>query len=86
MLILIDPDNADEVARAKGVHSRMVARAIAMEGTCTGEHGIGAGKIAFLQDEHGDAVDVMRSLKAALDPAGLMNPGKIFTPAKEMRS
>lgn len=86
MLMLIDPGNADEVARAKGVHSRMVARAIAMEGTCTGEHGIGAGKIAFLQDEHGDAVDVMRSLKAALDPAGLMNPGKIFTPAKEMRS
>ncbi|MEW6640338.1 MAG: FAD-linked oxidase C-terminal domain-containing protein [Pseudomonadota bacterium] len=86
MLILIDPDNADEVSRAKAVHGRMVARAIAMEGTCTGEHGIGVGKIGFLEDEHGDAVDVMRSLKAALDPAGLMNPGKIFTPVKEVRS
>ncbi|MBR1146201.1 FAD-linked oxidase C-terminal domain-containing protein [Bradyrhizobium sp. AUGA SZCCT0431] len=78
MLILIDPANSDEVARAKALHARMVARAIAMDGTCTGEHGIGLGKIGFLVDELGDAVDVMRSVKRALDPQGLMNPGKIF--------
>ena len=78
MLILIDPANPDDVVRAKALHARMVARAIAMEGTCTGEHGIGLGKIGFLVDELGDAVDVMRSIKRALDPQGLMNPGKIF--------
>ena len=79
-LILIDPTNDEEVARAKALHARMVARAIAMEGTCTGEHGIGLGKIGFLRDELGETVDVMRSIKAALDPKGLMNPGKIFLP------
>ena len=68
----------DDVARAKALHARMVARAIAMDGTCTGEHGIGIGKIGFLVDELGDAVDVMRDIKRALDPQGLMNPGKIF--------
>jgi D-lactate dehydrogenase (cytochrome) len=81
MLILIDPANSEEVARAKALHARMVRRAIAMEGTCTGEHGVGLGKIAFLRDELGESVDVMRSIKAALDPKGLMNPGKIFLPA-----
>ncbi len=86
MLILIDPDNADEVARAKALHARMVGRAIAMEGTCTGEHGIGLGKINFLEDELGEAVDVMRGVKAALDPKGLMNPGKIFRALPEVRS
>jgi D-lactate dehydrogenase (cytochrome) len=78
MLILIDPANPDDVSRAKALHARMVARAIAMEGTCTGEHGIGLGKIGFLVDELGEAVDVMRDIKRALDPQGLMNPGKIF--------
>jgi D-lactate dehydrogenase (cytochrome) len=80
LLILIDQDNADEVARGKALHARLVARAIAMEGTCTGEHGIGTGKIGFLQDELGDAVDIMRSIKASIDPRGMMNPGKIFLP------
>jgi D-lactate dehydrogenase (cytochrome) len=78
MLILIDSTNADEMARAKALHARMVARAIAMDGTSTGEHGIGLGKITYLADELGEAVDVMRDIKAALDPHGLMNPGKIF--------
>jgi D-lactate dehydrogenase (cytochrome) len=80
LLILIDQNNADEVARAKALHARLVARAIAMEGTCTGEHGIGTGKIGFLQDELGDAVDIMRGIKASIDPKGMMNPGKIFLP------
>jgi len=53
-------------------------RAIAMDGTCTGEHGVGQGKIAFLDAEHGAALAVMRTLKRALDPDNIMNPGKIF--------
>ena len=53
------------------------ARALAMEGTCTGEHGVGYGKLGFMQAEHGDAVSVMRQIKLALDPANLMNPGKL---------
>ena len=61
MLILIDPAKPDDIVRAKALHARMVARAIAMDGTCTGEHGIGIGKIGFLVDELGDAVDVMRA-------------------------
>lgn len=79
LLILINPDDPAEVVRAKALHSRLVSRAIAMEGTCTGEHGIGTGKMAFLEDEHGEAVDVMRAVKTALDPQLTMNPGKIFT-------
>ena len=76
---IIDPDDADELARAEGVNERMVARALDMGGTCTGEHGIGYGKIGFLNREHGSgAVSVMRQVKQALDPENLMNPGKIL--------
>lgn len=78
LLILVDPANPVEVGKARELHDRMVRRAIAAKGTCTGEHGIGAGKIDFLQAELGDAVDVMRQVKRALDPANIMNPGKIF--------
>ena len=78
LLILVDPQDATEIARAKALHDRMVMRALALEGTCTGEHGIGTGKVAFLQAELGEAVAVMRQLKQALDPHDLMNPGKIF--------
>jgi D-lactate dehydrogenase (cytochrome) len=77
-LILVDPAAPDEIARAQALHDRMVTRALDMDGTSTGEHGIGTGKIAFLERELGEAVDVMRTIKHALDPNGIMNPGKIF--------
>lgn len=79
LCILIDPDNAEEVAEASRLNDRLVMRALAMDGTCTGEHGIGYGKMQFLQAEHGEAVAVMRQIKKALDPDNLLNPGKIFT-------
>ncbi len=76
--MLIDPDNPDEVAAAERINERMVRRALDMDGTCTGEHGIGLGKLRHLTEEHGaDAVAVMRAIKRGLDPQGLMNPGKL---------
>ncbi len=75
---VIDPNDADEVDRAHAHNDRMVLRAIAMDGTCTGEHGVGRGKIHFMETEHGDAVAVMRSIKHALDPSGILNPGKVL--------
>jgi D-lactate dehydrogenase (cytochrome) len=77
LVFMIDPDRPEEIAEAGRLNDRMVARALAMEGTCTGEHGVGYGKIAFLTEEHGEAVSVMRAIKRALDPDGIMNPGKI---------
>jgi D-lactate dehydrogenase (cytochrome) len=56
----------------------MTRAALAAGGTCTGEHGVGVRKRKYLREEHGDALDVMRGIKALLDPAGLLNPGKIF--------
>jgi D-lactate dehydrogenase (cytochrome) len=79
VLLLIDPDDEDDVARCEAFNERLVMRALAMDGTCTGEHGIGYGKIDFLTAEHGEAVSVMRALKMALDPQNIMNPGKIFS-------
>jgi D-lactate dehydrogenase (cytochrome) len=78
LTIVLDPNNPAEVEEAGRISSNLAKRALAMEGTCTGEHGIGLGKRAYLKQELGDAVDVMRSIKAALDPHNLMNPGKIF--------
>ena len=74
---LIDMDDPAEVAAAKAFSERLVERALAMEGTCTGEHGVGQGKMKYLAAEHGPALDVMRTIKHALDPHDLMNPGKI---------
>ena len=76
---LIDRDDPKELAEAERLNERLVMRALAMDGTCTGEHGIGLGKIKFLTAEHGEGVAVMRQIKKALDPDNIMNPGKIFT-------
>jgi D-lactate dehydrogenase (cytochrome) len=76
--LVIDPERPDEVEAARAAAKRLSARANRMGGTCTGEHGIGIGKREALVDELGPAVDVMRALKAALDPEGILNPGKIF--------
>lgn len=74
---LIDPESKEELAEAERLGDRLVERALAIGGTASGEHGIGVGKLKFLRREHGDAVDVMKRIKAALDPAGIMNPGKM---------
>jgi D-lactate dehydrogenase (cytochrome) len=79
VMMLVDPQDREEVDRAEAVNARMVERAIAMEGTCTGEHGIGLHKMDFLVREHGeDGVALMRAVKHALDPHNIMNPGKIL--------
>ncbi len=75
---VLDPDDPKEVAEAGRLNDRLVARALAMDGTCTGEHGVGFGKIDYLRDEHGDGLDLMRDLKRSFDPHNLMNPGKII--------
>lgn len=78
VLVLLDPDVPEEVRKTEEFVARLNRRAIAMEGTCTGEHGIGQGKMGFLALEHGDGVDFMRMIKTALDPLDIMNPGKII--------
>ncbi len=79
VLMMIDPHDPADVAKAEGVNARMVARAISMDGTCTGEHGVGMHKMDFLVQEHGeDAIATMRVLKHAFDPKNIMNPGKIL--------
>ena len=77
--MLVDPSDPSDIARAEGVNERMVHRAIAMDGTCTGEHGIGLHKLDFLIHEAGeDAIDMMRTIKHALDPNNIFNPGKVI--------
>jgi D-lactate dehydrogenase (cytochrome) len=77
-MILVDPAKPDELAEAEAINHRLVERALAMDGTCTGEHGIGMGKLDFLEAEQGDAVEVMRAIKRTLDPQNLLNPGKVI--------
>jgi len=78
LTLLVDLDDADEVARAQALSQRLVERALAMDGTCTGEHGVGQGKMKYLKAEHGEpALAAMRALKRAFDPLDIMNPGKI---------
>ena len=78
--ILVDMADADEIRRTEGLLERLVERALAMDGTCTGEHGVGQGKMKYLKAEHGEAALLaMRAVKTALDPQNIMNPGKIVT-------
>ena len=76
---LINRDDKKEMEEAERLNDRLVMRALALDGTCTGEHGIGLGKMKFLTAEHGEGVSVMREIKKALDPHNIMNPGKIFS-------
>ncbi len=78
LVYLVDPENEAEIAEAHRLNDRMVLRALAMDGTCTGEHGVGYGKMDYLVAEHGEAIAVMRQIKQALDPRNLMNPGKML--------
>ena len=78
LAIMVDPGDPRDLAEADRINHRVVSRALAMNGTCTGEHGIGFGKLDFLDAEHGDAVAVMQAIKQALDPRNLFNRGKII--------
>lgn len=78
-VLAVRPDDAEEVARAYRIHEQMVEQALALGGTCTGEHGVGLGKRKFQAAEHGSALAVMRSFKDLLDPQGILNPGKLVS-------
>jgi FAD/FMN-containing dehydrogenase len=78
VLCVVDPKSGAELEEVHRFSERTVGRALGMGGTCTGEHGVGLGKKKYLVEEHGPALDVMRSIKRALDPDNRMNPGKVL--------
>ena len=80
LLFPIDPSKPEQLEIAKEYNDRLIRRAIGMDGTCTGEHGIGCGKLDYMELEHGRAVSLMSSIKQAVDPLGIMNPGKGWRP------
>lgn len=85
--MMVDPDDPEEVARVAGFERSIVDDALARGGTCSGEHGIGLGKIGHLQREHGDLVPLMQTIKSGLDPNWILNPGKVMSvPAQENHS
>ncbi len=77
LIFMLDPDDPDELARVAAANHRLVERALKFGGTCSGEHGVGMGKLKYLEQEHGASLEVMRAIKRALDPRNLMNPGKL---------
>ena len=79
IILMIDTTNSEEVEKAFQINSHLVHYAISRGGTCTGEHGVGVGKVRYQEKEHGEALDVMKLLKHSLDPKGILNPGKIFS-------
>ena len=82
LVVLVDPASSQDLQQAEWINQRVVERALGMAGTCTGEHGVGIGKICFMLREHGEGgLAVMRAIKSALDPENLLNPGKILPPA-----
>ncbi|CAM3302943.1 MULTISPECIES: FAD-linked oxidase C-terminal domain-containing protein [Brevibacillus] len=78
VILMIDLDDKEEVARADKLNAHLVEYALQRGGTCTGEHGVGVGKAKYQRAEHGESLDVMKSFKQVLDPNGILNPGKIF--------
>jgi D-lactate dehydrogenase (cytochrome) len=76
-IFMVDPEDTGEVARAERINAEIVRHALEQGGTCTGEHGIGLGKLEYLREERGNAVDLMRAIKRTLDPNGILNPGKV---------
>jgi D-lactate dehydrogenase (cytochrome) len=80
MSFILDPGNPAELAEARRVEEKIIRRALEMGGTCTGEHGIGTGRIQYLRQEHGAGLDAMRAIKQAFDPDNRMNPGKMVEP------
>jgi D-lactate dehydrogenase (cytochrome) len=78
LFIVLNPNVPEEMAEAERLDRRLINRALALEGTCTGEHGIGHGKVDFLAAEHGEAISVMHTIKKAIDPDNIMNPGKVL--------
>jgi len=77
LIYMLDSGSASELDEARRLNDRMITRALALGGTCSGEHGVGFGKMKYLAAEHGEGLEVMRALKRALDPDNRMNPGKI---------
>jgi D-lactate dehydrogenase (cytochrome) len=80
LTMMVDPNDPTYLPKAEALNDRMVARAQNLGGTCTGEHGVGIGKIKYLYAEHGEAISLMRAIKKAIDPDNIMNPGKIIGP------
>ncbi|WP_018132998.1 FAD-binding oxidoreductase [Effusibacillus pohliae] len=78
VLLMIDPNDPEDLKRAEAINESIVEYALSRGGTCTGEHGVGVGKVKYQRREHGDALDVMAAVKQVLDPHGILNPGKIF--------
>jgi D-lactate dehydrogenase (cytochrome) len=81
LIFMVNTDDAAEMTAIKAANARLVERALRLGGTCTGEHGVGLGKLQYLAQEHGDSLETMRTIKRALDPHNLMNPGKLIPDA-----
>lgn len=78
-ILMYDPENAEELAKANELNEKIVSYSLERGGSCTGEHGVGIGKSKYQRREHGPALDVMKAIKTTLDPKGILNPGKIFS-------
>jgi D-lactate dehydrogenase (cytochrome) len=78
LIFMVRPEDTDELHAVEALNERLVERALRFGGTCTGEHGVGLGKLKYLPNEHGASLDLMRAIKRALDPGDLMNPGKLI--------